>query len=35
MANRELGEIRTEITHALANPNRETMEPVNSIKKAI
>lgn len=35
MTTRELDEIRTEITHALANANRETMEPLNSINEAI
>lgn len=35
MTNQELDQIRTEITHALANANRETMEPLNSINEAL
>lgn len=35
MTNQELDQIRTEIAHALANTNREAMEPLNSINEAI
>lgn len=35
MTNEELDKIRTEITHALSNANRETSEPLNSVNEAI